>query len=366
MLPQDPNPVSQEITERMQFLLSRQLDGDLASEDSSELAEIQQSESLNSYLASIRQIRQHLTTLPVKPVPTSFAASIRQTILDESANLRTAGFAGSFGKWSRRLIVPATVTACALGLLFMLQSGSDHDTGPVALRTDLVSATDYAAAPVEIASVDPAVAPSAAAMEVSAVPDETAQQDVLQPFLNNDDWRIVVVQVNSKDRDEVMRDIEAIVAKNDMNIRSVVDHGAEPDNRFGVLLTSAGAEEKDFINSVVPQADAESTNWNAQNVAESSREILISRLQESLKTPTYSELHFGQVYVTIPNRQQPVEAVDQTLVARSDVADKARSPAPAAKRLAISPADASTQSVPEPRKPVLVVFEFTDPANDHI
>lgn len=366
MLPQDPNPVSPEITERMQFLLSRQLDGDLALEDSSELAEIQQSESLNSYLAGIRQIRQHLTALPVKPVPNSFAASIRQTILDDSASLRTAGFARSFGKWSRRLIVPATVTACALGLLFMLQSGSDHDSSRVNLRTDLASATHDAAAPFEVASADSAVAPSAAAMDVSVVDDEATQQDVLRPFLNSDDWRIVVVQVNSKDRDEVMRDIEAIVAKNDMNIRSVVDHDTEPGNRFGVLLTSAGAEEKDFINSVVPQADAESTNWNAQNVAESSRENLISRLQESLKTPTYSELHFGQVYVTIPNRQESVEAVDQTLVARSDVADKANSPAPAAKRMAISPVDASTQSLPEPRKPVLVVFEFTNPANDHI
>lgn len=366
--PQDQNPVSPEITERMQFLLSRQLDGDLASEDSSELAEIQQSESLNRYLANICQIRQHLTSLPVKPVPTNFAASIRQAILDDSANSRTSAFDGTYRGWARRLIVSATIAACALGLFIMLRPASVHDSNQVALKSNPASANYESAA---ISDSDAVSAESLASLDSarqlgSLVAADLTQQEELRPFLDSDDWRIVVVQVSSKDRDAVMHDIEAIVAKNDMSIRTVVEHDDAHENRFGVLLTSAGVDEEDFINSVVPKADAKSTNWNAQTVAESSRESFINRMQESLKTPTYSELHFGRVYVALPKQSTTVDVADQKLVARSDVAENTTLRGPTAKRMAASPVEAPTNAMLEPRKPVLVVFEFADPSNDHI
>lgn len=370
--PQDPNPISPETTERMQLLLSRQLDGDLASEDSSELTEIQQTESLDRYLKGIRQIQQHLKSLPVKPVPLSFAASIRQAILDDSAKSRASAFAASNRGWTRRLVIPATIAACACSLVVMLRSGGLEDASRVALNTvstsgnqEMPAASDFAPAN-SVVSLDSAVSPDSLVSARSAIAADQTPQEELQPFLESDDWRIVVVQVNSKDRDDVMHDIEAIVAKNNMSIRTVVKQNEAHENRFGVLLTSAGVDEEDFINSVVPQSDAKSTDWNAQNVAESSRESLIRRLQESLKTPTYSELHFGQVYVTLPKRYESVDMADPNLVAHSDVGDNADSPAPAAKTMAASPGDASTSTFPEPRKPVLVVFEFTDPSNDHI
>jgi len=366
--PQDQNPISPEITERMQFLLSRQLDGDLASEDSSELAEIQQSESLDRYLASIRQIRQHLASLPVKPVPPSFTASIRQAILDDSANSRSSALNGTYRGWARRLVVPATIAACALGLVVMLRPGGVNDSNRVAFQTNPTSA-NYESGAISDADAVPAdslASRDSAGQTGSPVAADLTQQEELRPFLESDDWRIVVVQVNSKDRDDVMRDIEAIVAKNDMNIRTVVERDDAHDNRFGVLLTSAGADEEDFINSVVPQADAKFTDWNAQSVAKSSRENLISRLQESLKSPTHSELHFGQVYVTLPKRVASLDVADRNLVARSDAADNTTLPGPAAKKMAVSPGDARTNALLEPRKPVLLVFEFTVASNDHI
>ncbi len=364
--PQDQNPISPEITERMQFLLSRQLDGDLASEDSSELAEIQQSESLDRYLANIRQIRQHLASLPVKPVPPSFTASIRQAILDASANSRTSAFEGTYRGWARRLVVPATIAACALGLVVMLRPESVNHSNRVALETNPVSANYESVAISDAVSADSPASLDSARQTGSPVDADLTQQEELRPFLDSADWRIVVVQVNSKDRDDVMRDIEAIVAENDMNIRTVVERDDAHDIRFGVLLTSAGVDEEDFINSVVPQADAKSTDWNAESVAESSRENLISRLQQSLKTPTYSELHFGQVYVALPKRSASIDVADRKLVARRDVADNTTLPGRAAKKMAVSPSEARTNALLEPRKPVLLVFEFTDPSNDHI
>ena len=364
--PQEPNPLSPEIAEQMQFLLSRQLDGDLASEDSLELAKIQQSESLDRYLADIHKIRQHLTSLRVKPVPPAFLASIRQAILEDSAKSRAAAFAGTYRGWRRRLVVSATIAACVLGLAVMLRPGGLDESNRGTLEIAPVPAIYDPAATFDTAPANSHVNLDSSEQTDSSVDSSLTQQEELRPFLDSDDWRIVVVQVNSKDRDEVMRDIEAIVARNDMNIRTVVEHDDAHDNRFGVLLTSAGVDEEDFINSVVPQADAKSTDWNAQNVAESSRESLISRLQESLKTPTYSELHFGQVYVTLPKRTGSIDVADRKMAARSVIPGETAMPGPVAKKNAGSPGDTATNVLPEPRKPVLVVFEFTDPSKDHI
>ncbi len=363
---QDPNPVSPEITQRIQFLLSRQLDGDLASDELSELAEIPQSESLDRYSASIRHVGQQLTSLPVKPVPLSFAAAIQQVILDDSAKALTPAFSGSSFRWAQRLVVPAAIAGCALGLVMMLRTGGVDDSNRVALE-EIPAAANHESAPVsEVASANTVVSPNSAIHTDTTLAADLTRQEDLRPFLESDDWRIVVVHVNSKDRDDVMHDIEAIVAKNNMNFRTVVERDDAHENRFGVLLTSAGVDEEDFINSVVPQADAKSTDWNAQNVAESSRESLISRVQESLKTPTYSELHFGQVYVTLPKRSESVDVADQNLVAQSDASDKNAVPEPEAAKISASRSKAPANTSPEPRKPVLVVFEFTNPSNDHI
>ncbi len=365
--PQDHNPISPEIAERMQFLLSRQLDGDLASEEALELARIGNTELVNRYVGRIHQIRERLKSLPVKPVPGSFAVSVRQAILDDSAKSQTSVLDGANRSWAQRLIVSATIAACALGLVIILRPSGVNDSYRVASKMNPASAN------LESMGISDSVpADSVASMDsvMKAGPPVAAdhpEHEELRPFLESDDWRIVVVQVNSRDRDDVMRDIEAIVAQNDMNIQPIVDHDDERhDNRFGVLLTSARVNEEDFINSVVPQADAKSADWNAQNVAESSRESLISRLQESLKTPTYSELHFGQVYVTLPKRSETVDVADQKLVARSAIPEGKASSQPGEKKLAASSENASATTLPAPRKPVLVVFEFTDPFNDHI
>ena len=198
-------------------------------------------------------------------------------------------------------------------------------------------------------------------------------QEEMRPFIENDKWSIVVVTVNSKDREEVMRIIESLVAKHGMDIQAVVGND-DHDARFGVLFTSTGVDDKAFIDSVISETNPQSADWNPRSVADSTRESLIRGMQESMKTPTHSERHFGQVYMTLPKSTKPLAAASESLVAQSDAVeantkplDKAAHRSQAARGFAVPPAEVSSvQSARAQKTPILVVFEFTDKAPEQI
>ena len=161
-----------------------------------------------------------------------------------------------------------------------------------------------------------------------------------------------------------MRILETIVAKNGMEIKSVVGN-SHHDARFGVLFTSTGDNDNALIDSVISETDAKSADWNPRSVANSTSESLIRRMQESLKTPTLSELHFGQVYITRPRSAKPPDSAAQSLVAQNDALHGASIPSTASEKAVVSPNEAATALSPR-RTPVLVVFEFTGKAAEHI
>lgn len=345
----------------MQFLLSRQLDGDLTSEESLELAEMPQNEAAAEYLSRITDLNRQLNSMSVNPVSEAFSMSVRDAILRHSALVPAARAAESRSGWSMPAIVSVTMAVCALGLVIVLRPA-----GPEKMSR-IVAQSDIPASHSEMVTLPEVSAENSDAKVVTTEQGVLLPQDELRPFLESDDWRIVVVQVNSKDREDVMRDIQSLVAKNDMNIRSVVSNDELHSGRLGVLLTSTGVDEKDFIDSVVPQTDARLTDWNAQTVAESSRESLINRMQESLKTPTYSELNFGQVYVTLPKPVDSTVVGNQSLPARNDIAaDATFSRSPSEEEPGVRSSIAPAAALSEHRKPVLVVFEFTQLTTDHI
>ena len=165
-----------------------------------------------------------------------------------------------------------------------------------------------------------------------------------------------------------MRDIEALVAKNGMDMRSVAGNN-DHDPRFGILFTSSGVDDRAFVENVLPQTDTQSADWDAQSVAESTRESIIRRVQESMKIPTHSEIHFGQVYVTLPKFANvpaaDVAAADQRLPAENSAIADAVSPSSSAEKLNERPGRAVSN--PSALKlPVLVVFEFTSDVTDRI
>jgi len=356
----EPDPVSIGETDRILLLLSRQFDDDLTREETTKLAASLKSDSDLKCCAAFAELRATLQNLPVKPVGGSFATDVHNAIRQQSLKVPADPMPHqSRGRMARGIV--AVSLACSLAVLLLMATTYDSRPSanqiaraPESATAKSMSGKDF------VASVD----------EETAAQEATARQEELRPFLETDDWRIVVVKVNSKDREEVMHDIEALVAKNGMDIRQVAGNN-DHDPRFGILCTSAGVDDKALVENVLSQTDAQATDWNAQSVAESTRESVIRRVQESMKIPTHSEMHFGQIYVTLPKSTNPraakvhVAVADQPVVAKnSAIAESAIPSASIGKTIEpIGTVDAMTSAV---KVPVLVVFEFASEEPDRI
>ncbi|MEJ7591911.1 MAG: hypothetical protein WKF77_10205 [Planctomycetaceae bacterium] len=364
---QDPKPIQPAETERIQFLLSRHLDVDLTMEESSDLTK-RQTDFDRACLAAMTDLRRQLKALPVKPVPELLAASVHNAIRQPSTTVPANSSRNPRRGRIMRAFVAVSVTACAAALMLSLRSREierSDDAGKTALASGGHAAGMAARdIPATVAAASDVAEPKTSVPESSARQDTIAQHEELRPFLENDDWRIVLLKVHSKDREEVMRIIKALLAKGGMDIRSVAGND-DHDARFGVLLTSIGVNDNAFIDSVITETDAQSADWNPQSVADSTSESLIRRMQESMKTPTHSELHFGQVYLTLPKSTETAAAASQPLSAQDNAVNGTSLPPAAAEKRTAPPTGVAT--VPPTRKtPVLVVFEFTDEAIDQI
>ena len=384
----ESNSVPSAEVQRLQLLLSGQFDGELSAEESSVLAASPQTAAEKAFENSIFDLRVSLKAIPVRPVAPSFADSVLAGIHTKPAEFHRISIVAPEPRrgWVRRSIVAVSIAACALILMMVAKPFSALPTAvtyqsPVAARQMTTAARDENTPEiVPLADTQLAGAERQAAKLPEAESPE--QQAEMQIYLKNHDWTIVLVRVKSKDRESVMRDIEGMVAKQGMDLRSLGD-GHSDVARFGVLLTSAGVDEKIFVESVLPEVDFRSANWDADSVAESSREDLIRRVQESLRTPTHSELYFGEVYVTLP---KPFDSETQAFLAKADspgleklesgsrgsaaaaiaAANLAERKAARQEEIPAPPAEAGKSSgsseTAVPRKPVLVVFEFTDAA----
>lgn len=400
--------------ERLLYLLSCQHDGELTQEEAEEFAKMVETSASLAFQAGISDVHLRFAAIPVVPVGAAFSKSVLGAIGSQSGpTLSRPASPIPEPRQGRiaRSVVAVTIAACALVLLMVVRpfsaqrmqlasSGSADSTATQSmaqldrradfpadselevLKSQKTEGTSSLAAAAErgMGGMGGGAAGGMAGGAAGGFGGgSTDEDDALQPFFESDDWRIVVVKVNSTDRETVMRDIEALVKKQGMDIRPVVD-GSDRDARFGVLLTSAGADEKDFVESVLPASDAHSTNWNADSVAQSSRASVIQRLQESMKTPTHSELHFGLVYLTLPKLYESTEesliTMAEPSVGRGTGSTEAAAgslPTPEAKVAARSfplPQNSNSPDVADqispakpgslPRKPVLIVFEFSD------
>ena len=328
---QEPESRPPAETARILLLFSRQLDGDLTQEESAELAGLQQTDAQQGFFASMTDLRGQMKALPVKPVAASFATSVLDAIHQESITAPATSTPNARRGRIMRWIVAVSVTACAAALMLWQRSQE----------------LDF--------SVD-----------LSARATQIAQPEKMRPFIENDQWRIVVVTVNSKDPKEVLRIVESLAAKNGMDIQSVVSNDNH-DARFAVLFTSTGDSDNAFFDSVIAETDPQSADWNPQLVADSTGESCIRRIQESMKTPTLSELHFGKVYVALPNSSKAFAADSQTLVAQNDAVEGASFRSAATEKAAPPNDVATTGILPSAQEtPVLVVFEFHNTAPEHI
>jgi hypothetical protein len=185
----------------------------------------------------------------------------------------------------------------------------------------------------------------------------------VQPLIQSDDWNVVVVKIDSKDRDQAMDQIQSIVQKAGLQMKGST--GPDESRWLGVVLTSNVAGREDVVNAM--ESVGASNGYVTQTPpADSQEAMFIAAARESLKHPTRSELHHGKVFVVLPSSPS-VKGDDPTVASSQQVAAagnaSATSPGPVensavvAKGSAAKSARISAKALPAV---TLVVFEFSD------
>jgi len=228
----------------------------------------------------------------------------------------------------------------------------DGPGSPVALKSETSDAS------LALAAVDQAAA-------------ETSTDDIITPLVQSDNWNVVVVKVNSQDRDQAMDRIASIVKEHGLRLQRSA--GKDRPEWLGVVLTSADGASEEVVTAM-EKGLSESTTVRDSAESHMSPEAtskIIAAVRESLRYPTRSELHHGRIFVALPTaplmassarsagtlEPSPTAAaqnrVGEAKTSSEAVADKKTSEAAFAKSAAT---DASQVTPP---MVTLVVFEFS-------
>ena len=193
-------------------------------------------------------------------------------------------------------------------------------------------------------------------------PEASSSLDV-QPLIQSDDWNVVVVKIDGKDRDQAMDQIQSIVQKAGLQMKGST--GPDESRWLGVVLTSNVVGREDVVNAM-ESVGASNGYVTETPPADSQEAMFIAAARESLKHPTRSELHHGKVFVLLPSSPS-MKGDEQTVAANQQVAAagsaNATSPGPVensavvAKGSAAKSARISAKALPAV---TLVVFEFSD------
>lgn len=384
----DFSPRSSESSElqELQELLSWQRDADLGEEESRRLLILEA-----NYPAAAKRFRQQvaqvgglLKQIPVCSIDRSLFDTPKAIVVADSPNVaRRSG--------SQRIVVGAVTSLLCAGLLFALVRKTETTDTAILAQTEVLHGTMEARVGIGGTVVDgalsgdvPLVADSMQMKVASDLPphvllgaaasansdpatepssDSSVEADV-QPLIQSDDWNVVVVRIDAKDRDEAMDQIQSIAKKAGLQLKGAAGH--DESRWLGVVLASNVAGREDVVNAMEGVGNSE--GYVTETPPANSQEALfIAAARESLKHPTRSELHHGKVFVALPsapaasrNAEGPVVAASEEPKGRnsdSAVTAPAAVPSPAVDGSAVRSAKVSAKVVADV---TLVVFEFSD------
>jgi hypothetical protein len=375
-------------------LLSRHFDGDLGAAETERLATLESAhrEASENFRRQAGVVSCLLKRIPVCSVQTLLfetpvITTPRATPVPDPAILpRRSG--------AQRVVVGAVTSLLCAGLLLALNQRPDNAGAPMLAKAEGLHGTMEARAG-SASSMDSAAVmeygrtlehgrmmsdavPMAADVPPNALlgaaaiakteaadgtnPEASSSLDV-QPLIQSDDWNVVVVKIDSKDRDQAMDQIQSIVQKAGLQMKGST--GPDESRWLGVVLTSNVAGREDVVNAM--ESVGASNGYVTQTPpADSQEAMFIAAARESLKHPTRSELHHGKVFVVLPSSPS-VKGDDPTVASSQQVAAagnaSATSPGPVensavvAKGSAAKSARISAKALPAV---TLVVFEFSD------
>lgn len=280
--------------------------------------------------ARIRQFEQEcrwvgnaLRAIPASKPGSQIIEAVRE--LSAAELVPTANIAKR-AHWPQRLSTAKTlaVTTLAAVAMLLVVASQRNFNGPQRSESLVADASRNSAAPDSAARIET----GAVGNSVFAVPGPVVKTDdqaatvestelAATVLSQGEDWQILVVRVSAANRDAVMKQIEDVAVSTGLRMESV-DHSVsvltdvDPASRMGIMLTSGRPEANAFVDSVTHSAIIQSSEWNPAEIAKMDRRSLIAAIRESMKTPSKSELHFGEVFLALP-RQREIH------VARNDV-----------------------------------------------
>ena len=371
-------------------LLSRHLDGDLGAAESERLATL---ESAHRQASENFRRQAGVASCLLKGIPvcsvqtllfeTPVITTPRATPVPDPAILpRRSG--------AQRVVVGAVTSLLCAGLLLALNQRPDDAGAPMLAKADRMHGTMEArggsGSPMDsavmmeqgrimsdamsmpmAADVPPNALLGAAAIANTEAAGETNNEAAsaldVQPLIQSDDWNVVVVKIDGKDRDQAMDQIQSIVQKAGLQLKGSAGPG---ESRWlGVVLTSNVVGREDVVNAM-ESVGASNGYVTETPPADSQEAMFIAAARESLKHPTRSELHHGKVFVVLPSSPS-MKVNEQTVAANQQVAAagsaNATSPGPA-ESSAVDSEGSAAKSARISAKVVpavtLVVFEFSD------
>ena len=147
-----------------------------------------------------------------------------------------------------------------------------------------------------VASTDAAGDLAKAIPEDSVVADLTEVE--LQPLLSSENWNIVVVRVDSKDRAQAMQQIESIA--NNHGLQLDKSRGSDKADWLGVVLTSAVVDRDDVVNEMEQGLGRVSDGSDSPLIGDVDRRDVVNAVRKSFESPTQSELHHGRIFLALP------------------------------------------------------------------
>ncbi|MFN9720984.1 MAG: hypothetical protein ACK58L_19990 [Planctomycetota bacterium] len=157
----------------------------------------------------------------------------------------------------------------------------------------------------------------------SALPRITASWKVrkaaasaVTDFPSEDHWNVVVVRMDHRDRIAAMQAVQRVVREHGFDFARSA--GKEMPDWLGVVLSADADESRALLEDLRNTVPMESVEQDPTRIAESTREELIAAVQESLRYPTMSELHYGKVYLAMPESDRQT-SMEVSRVAAADI-----------------------------------------------
>lgn len=331
-------------------LLSRQHDGDVLGEEARLLAalELAHPKAAEKFRRKAELLSCLLKEIPAYSIDRVLveipAQGIAETIVIPSSTVAPQR------SGSQRVVVGVVTSLLCAGLLFAFMRPSDSKRTPVLAKAELRRGPEEARPK------------NGSSEEVGAIADDSSEPDI-QPLIHSDNWNVVVVRIDGKDRDLAMDQIQSIVQKAGLQLKGSTGH--DESRWLGVVLTSNVAGREDVVNAM--EGVGASNGYVAKAPpADSQEAMFVAAARESLKHPTRSELHHGKVFVVLPSSPS-VKGEELIAGAGPEVAPAGNASAPlparieksgsAAKGSASDLAKISPGMVPVV---TLVVFEFSE------